>query len=224
MLVVPRGWRNVEKRPTLTIFFSWIWLTPHLPNIVSFPSSNVFFECFFVIWFKFSWFVYQSLPSTREPAYKIQIMLETVLCMNLWSEEHTWEITESGEFCELKHYLQYHSRDRCVYGLATCSKNILVHLFAPQFSRRWRRVLHSHRNIKMYPPSTRSLTHPTAFGARLLDSGNESPCKSDLLFFNYIPPPPCWVVLPYHRSFCCSTFRVEPQAVLVFIFYFHRCL
>ena len=148
---------------------------------------------------KFSWFVYQSLPSTREPAYKIQIMLETVLCMNLWSEEHSWEITESGEFCELKRYLQYHSRDWCVYGLATCSKNILVHLFTPQFSRRWRRVLHSHRNIKMYPPSTRSLTHPTAFGARLLDSGNESPYKSDLLFFNYIPPPP-WLSHTYRRQ------------------------
>jgi hypothetical protein len=23
-----RGWQNMENRPTLTIFFSWIWLTP----------------------------------------------------------------------------------------------------------------------------------------------------------------------------------------------------
>ena len=45
-----RGWQNMEKRPTLTFIFSWIWLTPNsLPNIVCFPSSNVFFECFFVI-------------------------------------------------------------------------------------------------------------------------------------------------------------------------------
>jgi len=74
----PRGWRNVEKRPTLTIFFSWIRLTPsppHLPNIVCFPSSNVFFECFFVIQVYFffdsctSLFCLPDLQFTRSTSY-----------------------------------------------------------------------------------------------------------------------------------------------------------
>jgi len=41
-----RGWRNVEKRPTLTIFFYGSGRPPLLPNIVCFPSSNVFFNVF----------------------------------------------------------------------------------------------------------------------------------------------------------------------------------
>ena len=62
-----------------------------------------------------------------------------------------------------------------------------VHRFAPQHGRRWRRVLHSHQNIEMYPLS---LTHPTTFGARFSHLGNIIPQDSDLLFLNYMPPPP----------------------------------
>ena len=46
----PRGWRNVEKRPTLTFIFSEPWLTPptiYLLNIVYFSHMYVFSEFFF---------------------------------------------------------------------------------------------------------------------------------------------------------------------------------
>ena len=44
--VIPRGWQNVEKRPTLVFFFSEFRLTPphlYLPNIVCFSHTHVFF-------------------------------------------------------------------------------------------------------------------------------------------------------------------------------------
>ena len=58
-------------------------------------------------------------------------MLENVLCLSLCSEEHTWEITESGEFCQcvLQCYLQYHCRDLCGYGSL---EQYQVYRFAPQ--------------------------------------------------------------------------------------------
>ena len=44
-----RGWRNVEKRPTLVFFFSEVCLTPptlYLPNRVCFSQTYVYFFFF----------------------------------------------------------------------------------------------------------------------------------------------------------------------------------
>jgi len=72
--------------------------------------------------------------------------------MNLCSEKHMWEITESGEFCDIHCYLQCHCRHWCGWGLGTYLHNIIFHWFTPQRDRRRRRVVHSHRSVEMYPP------------------------------------------------------------------------
>jgi hypothetical protein len=51
-----RGWRNVEKRPTLTFFFRRSGWPPPLPlptKYSMFSEFQCFFECFFVIWIYF---------------------------------------------------------------------------------------------------------------------------------------------------------------------------
>ena len=96
---------DVEKRRTLTFFFSWIWLTPHLSNIVCFRVPMFFLNVFLVIWVYFSWFMSWSLPPTSPS-----------MCMG---------ITGSDEFCEIHCYLQYHCRDLCRYGLGVYLNNIM---------------------------------------------------------------------------------------------------
>ena len=90
-------------------------LPPSLPNIVCFPSSNVFFGCFFVISiYFFSQFIYWYLLSISSPTYEAHIILKSVLCMNLYLEEHMSEITESGEFCDIHCCLWYYCWHWCI--------------------------------------------------------------------------------------------------------------
>ena len=86
-----------------------------------------------------------------------------------------WEITESGEFCKLKR---------------PHAQKIFQSIYSLLNSADIDREFCTATGTSKCTPLHMLLTHPTAFGARLLDSGNESPYKSDLLFFNYIPPPP----------------------------------
>ena len=48
--------------------------------------------------------MYWYTPSIWPQIYKIQILLESVLCTNLYTEEHTW-ITQSSELCDIHCYL-----------------------------------------------------------------------------------------------------------------------
>jgi len=134
-------------------------LHPYFIPVVK--SKNSRFQCFF-----FHHIGLIFLDSCTESLYSCDHELtrsthsacESVLCTNLYWEEQTWEITESGQFCDTHCYLPYHCRNWCVYSLGTYLHELVqVNRFAPQCSRHWRRVVHSHRNVKMYP-STPSLT------------------------------------------------------------------
>jgi len=100
-----RGWRNVEKRPTLAIFFSWIWLTPLLPNIVCFPSSNVFFSMFF---HHKNLIFLDSCTDTLYPFDHKLIRSKSslkVFCAQIFMQRNIHgKITQSGKFCDFHCY------------------------------------------------------------------------------------------------------------------------
>jgi len=127
-----------------------------------------------------------NLWSSWPLTYKIQILFENVLSMILWAEEHMWEITESGEFLWTPLLPPISLLGLVQIGSGHILEQILCHRNTPQ---RGLRTATGTSKCTLPPPP--SLAHPIAFGAWFLDSGSRSPYEFDLLYFNYMPPPPC---------------------------------
>jgi len=84
---------------------------------------------------------------------KIYIPFEKLLWTILCSEEHTWEITESGEFRELECYFQYHCWEISGWGLGTYSNDLIFYCH----SWMWQTLTEGstrpseHRNVPTHP-------------------------------------------------------------------------
>jgi hypothetical protein len=97
-LRISRGWRNVEKRPTLTIFFSWIWLTPSPPSPAKYSMFSEF-QCFFSMFFYYKDLIFlDSCTDTLYPFDHKLIRSKSrlkVFCAQIFT--HMWEITQNGK-------------------------------------------------------------------------------------------------------------------------------
>ena len=108
---IPRGWRNVENVPTLTIFFSSNLPSPSYCRRCVCPGSDVLWNVFLSYGAGFSKILYLQRQPTYSPTYQLmnfQIIAIDALHASVWMEEHMWESTESRGFYKCSNYLQYY--------------------------------------------------------------------------------------------------------------------
>jgi len=101
----PRGWWNVEKRPTLTIFFSWIWLGSGRPPLAKYSMFSKF-QCFFSMFFHHKDLIF--LDSCTDTLYPFDYKLIRsksclkVFCAQIFTRRNICgKITQSDEFCDI---------------------------------------------------------------------------------------------------------------------------
>ncbi len=176
------------------------WPPPHppLPNIVCFPSSNVFFECFLVIWAYFL-LIRVPIPSIyltinfQDPHHARKCSMHNSLLggtyvRNYWKQQVLW--APSLPPIPLPGLMQIGSGH-----IFKRSHGPLIDSWTRQTLTEGSAQPPEHQNVPPLPTLTRS---PNCFRTLIFGFKHSKTLRIGVLSFNYIPLPP-WRVCHFRR-------------------------